>query len=119
MTAATRRLGRRLLVIIENRLQLVLVELQEERERFLRALGLVVAVAVFGLLAGIALTGLIVLALWNYSPLLALAGLMVVYAVAAGYCVGQLRRLQRDWPTLPATLEQLRKDCECLEKHKD
>ncbi len=119
MTAAARRLGQRLVVIFENRLQLMLVEAQEERERFLRALGLVIAAAVFSLLAGITFTGLIVVALWNYSPLLTLAGLMAVYAAAAGCCFAQLRRLQRDWPTMPATLEQLRKDCECLEKHKE
>lgn len=118
LAAAARRLGQRLLIIFENRLQLLLAEVQTERERFLRALWLVVVTAVFGLLAGITLTGLIVVALWNYSPFLALAGLTLAYAAAAGYCFAQLRLMQRDWPVLPATLEEFRKDCECLEKPK-
>ena len=57
---ASKRLVRRLLTIGENRFELLMVEAQEERERLLQAIRLALAVAVFGLLAGVALTGAVV-----------------------------------------------------------
>jgi hypothetical protein len=45
-----------LLTVGENRLELLTVEVQEERERLLRAILLALGVAAFGLLAGITLT---------------------------------------------------------------
>jgi uncharacterized membrane protein YqjE len=119
LAGASGRLAQRLFVIFENRLQLVLVEVEEERERVLRAVWLAMAVGVFGLLAGVTATLLLVVACWNYSPVLALAVLTLVYLSALGFFLVQLTRLQRDWQTLPATLEQLRKDRECLKKHLD
>jgi uncharacterized membrane protein YqjE len=47
---ASRRVVQRALVICENRLELLMVEMQEERERVLRAIWLSLAAATFGLL---------------------------------------------------------------------
>ncbi len=116
MAAASGQLAQRLFVIFENRLQLVLVEVEEERMRILRAVWLALAAAVFGLLAGVAITILLVMAFWNRSPMVALAILTLVYLGTLGILLLRLARLQKDWVTLPATLSQLRKDCECLEK---
>jgi uncharacterized membrane protein YqjE len=72
-------------------------------------------VAAFGLLAGGALTGAIVVLLWEVSRPAALLVLASLYGAAA---VGLYRRLMlvlRDWQSLPATLEQLGKDRACLE----
>ena len=44
-----------------------MVEVQEERERLLHAILLALGVAVFGLLAGVAITGAIVVILWEVS----------------------------------------------------
>ena len=116
VTGALARVVQRLLVIGGNRLELLLVEMQAERERLLRAIWLSLGAAVFGLLAGIALTVLIVVVLWEHSPVIALAVLSAIYAAAAALCYGRLTRLQREWETLPGTLDQLRKDREWLEK---
>lgn len=112
---ASRRMGHRLFVVFENRLQLLLVEAQEERERILQSIWLALGASVFGLLAGISLTLTIVLALWEHSPILALLGLTVAYTIAAVLLYVKLSRLQRDWQTLSGTIEQLKKDRECLE----
>jgi uncharacterized membrane protein YqjE len=77
---------------------------------------LALGVAVFGLLAGIALTIVIIVLLWNISPIAALLALASLYALAAGYLYRQLTLLRRVWRTIPATLDQLRKDRECFEK---
>ena len=44
-----------------------MVEVQEERERLLRAILLALGVAALGLLTGITLTGAIVVLLWGFS----------------------------------------------------
>ena len=56
LAAASKDFARRLLTIGENRLELLTVEVQEERERLLRAFLLALGVAAFGLLAGMTLT---------------------------------------------------------------
>jgi len=117
LALASGRLAQRVLVIFDNRLQLLLVEAQEERERLLRALWLGMAVAVFGLLAGLTFTLIVAMFFWNTSPLLALVILGAFYAAGAVACFIQLARLQKNWQTLPGTIDQLRKDRECLEKH--
>jgi uncharacterized membrane protein YqjE len=113
---ATKRIAQRMFVIIENRLQLLMVEAQEERERALLAIWLALGAAAFGLLAGVALTIMIAVALWEHSPIIALLVLAALYTIAAAFFYSRLVRLQQDWQTLPGTLDQLKKDRECLEK---
>ena len=113
---ASKRLAHRALVICENRIDLLMVEVQEERERLLQAIWMAFGVAVCGLLAGVALTAVVAVAFWQQSPVTALLILALFYIVAGACIVMRLVRLQRDWQTLPATLEQLRKDRECLAK---
>ena len=107
--------ARRLLTVGANRLELLMVEVQEERERLLRAILLALSVAVFGLLAGMTLTGLIVVSLWGVSPVAVLATLTGIYAAASVYLYRRLAALLRDWKTLSATLDQLQKDTACLQ----
>jgi len=113
---ASEQMGHRLIVILENRLQLLLVEVQEERERILHAIWLVLGASVFGMLAGVALTVAMVLTLWGRSPILALLVLTAVYALAAALLYTRLFRLQQNWQTLSDTIDQLKKYRQCLEK---
>ena len=116
LVEASKRFARRLLTIGENRLELLMVEVQEERARLLRAIMLALGVAAFGLLAGVALTGAIVVLLWELSPVAALLVLTGLYGATAVWLYRRLTLLLRDWQNLPATLDQLRKDRACLEK---
>jgi len=116
LAATAKDFARRLLTIAENRLELLTVEVQEERERLLRAFLLALGVAAFGLLAGITFTAAIVFLLWTWSHSAVLLVLTGLYgATGVGLC-HRLSRLQRDWETLSASLEQLQKDRACLEK---
>jgi uncharacterized membrane protein YqjE len=114
---ASKRLAQRALVICENRVELLMVEVQEERDRILRALWLALGAMAFGLLACVALTAVVAIAFWRTSPIIALLILTALYAAAAALLFMNLVRLQRDWQTLPTTLDQLKKDRECLEKN--
>jgi uncharacterized membrane protein YqjE len=113
----SKRFARRLFTIVENRLELLMVEVQEERERLLHTLLLALGVAAFGLLAGITLTAAIVVLLWPYSPVAVLLTLTVLYGVTAAWLYRRLTGILRDWQNLPATLDQLKKDRACLEKN--
>jgi len=116
LATTSRRFAERLLTIGENRLELLTVEVQEERERLLHAFLLALGVAAFGLLAGLTLTAAIVVLLGQYSPFAVLLTLTGLYGVAAVCLYRRLTLLLRDWQTLSATLDQLRKDRACLEK---
>jgi uncharacterized membrane protein YqjE len=116
LATASKRLARRLLTIGENRLELLRVEVQEEGEHLLHAFLLALGVAVFGLLAGMALSAAIVVLLWAWSPLAALLILTVLYGGAGVALYRRLTGLLHDWQTLSASLEQLRKDRASLEK---
>jgi uncharacterized membrane protein YqjE len=116
LAATSKHFARRLLTIGENRLELLTVEVQEERERLLHAFLLALGVAAFGLLAGLTLTAAIVVLLWAWSPVAVLLILTALYG-AAGICLWRrLTRLLHDWQTFSASLDQLRKDRECLER---
>ena len=116
---ASKHFAGRLLTIGENRLELLMVEVQEERERLLHAILLALGVVVFGLLAGVALTGMIVVLFWDFSPVIVLLALTGLYGAAAAFLYRRLTVLLRDWKTLSASLDQLRKDRACLEKSLD
>jgi uncharacterized membrane protein YqjE len=114
--ASSKRFARQLLAVGGNRLELLMVEVQEERQRLLHAILLTFGVAVFSFLAGLALTVAIVVLLWNLSPVAVLSTLAGLYAAIAVCLCRRFTALQRDWKTFPATLDQLRKDLVCLEK---
>jgi uncharacterized membrane protein YqjE len=116
LSVAWKRFARRLATIGENRLELLTVEVQEGRERLLRAFLLALGVAAFGLLAAITLTAAIVVWLWACSPVAALLTLTGLYGAAGAFLCWRLIRLLRNWQTLPASLDQFRKDRACLEK---
>ena len=113
--ASSKHFARRLLTIGENRLELLMVEVQEERERLLHAILLALGVAVFSFLTGVALTIAIVVLLWHLSPVAVLLVLSSLYAAIAVYLCRRFTVLQRAWKTLPASLDQFRKDRACLE----
>jgi uncharacterized membrane protein YqjE len=116
LAVSSKRFARQLLAIGGNRLELLTVEVQEEREHLLRAFHLALGVAAFGLLAGLTLTAAIVVWLWCWSPVAVLLILTALYG-AAGICLWRrLTGMLRGWQTFSATLDQLRKDRECLEK---
>ena len=117
LVEASKRFARRLLTIGENRFELLMVEVQEERVRLLHAILLALGVAAFGLLAGVTLTGAIVVLLWEVSRVTALLVLAGLYGATAVCLYRRLTLLLRDWQNLPATLDQLRKDRACLEKN--
>ena len=116
LASTSKHFVRRLATIGENRLELLTVEIQEERERILHAFLLALGVAAFGLLAGVTLTAAIAVLFWAHSPVAVLGILTAIYGGAGFFLYRRLTELLQNWQTLSATLDQLRKDRACLEK---
>lgn len=114
VAAISRRIAQRLLTIGHNRVELLLIELQEERERLLLAILLALGSAALGLLAGVVLTMAIVLLFAESLRVPALLAFFLIYGLSATLLYLRLARLQREWKTLPATMDQLHKDRQCL-----
>ncbi len=116
LISSSRRVAQRVLTIGENRLVLLVIEMQEERDRLLRLIFLALAMAVLVLLAGLTCTALLVLVVWPYAPLSALGGLTVVYALAAWLLWRRMQSMMQGWTAFASTLEHLHKDKAMLDK---
>ena len=110
LPSSTRRLAQHALAAGENRLELLLVELQEERERVFQAVGMTLAVGALILLAGVALTITVVVVLWDHSRVWPGVILTLLYASTGLALYRALQRQLREWQTLPETFNQLRRD---------
>lgn len=118
MAGASKRVAWRLLAICHNRAELLMVEIQEERERARMMVFLASAMAVLGLLAGITITALIACAAHDHL-LIALGALAIVYSVGAIFFYFKLAGMHENWESLSGTREELEKDRQCFEKTLD
>jgi|SRR6266566_5287684 len=117
--ANVRRLCDSVLCLLQTRLGLAAVELQEEK---LRLFDLLLRVAVFVVLSVLALltaTVLLVVVFWDHYPVLTLGVITAVYGLAALILWLDLKkRLDTAPPPLADTLAELKKDAECLQVKK-
>ncbi|HKI70520.1 MAG TPA: phage holin family protein, partial [Verrucomicrobiae bacterium] len=93
-----RRTGRSLLALVHNRLDLASVEWQEEKIRVLYLLLQAAAVAVLGTLFLLMLLALVVYALWQVSPWLALGLPTVLFGLAAAVLFGNMKQRLKTEP---------------------
>ena len=114
VVGASKRMAQRVVDIGSNRLELLIVELHEERDRLLLTVIMTLGAAALALLAGFAFTLAIMVLLWERSPGAAMAILTVLYAVGAAFLFWKVVQLQRTWEMFGSSLDQLRKDRECL-----
>jgi len=116
LAGASRSLVCRLLAIAENRLDLLMVEAEEERRLLFTALLLVCAMVATALVADLIFSTLLVVWLWAVAPIGTLSCLCLLHGGAAALFYRRLVVLQRDRAAFSATVDQLRKDRVCFEK---
>lgn len=109
-----RHLGSTLAGVMGNRLELLIVELQEERNRLLVVLTLLLLCLLFAGFALALLTGALVYLLWESHPLAALLGVAALYAAASVVAGQRVRRLLQESQPFASTLAEFRKDQQCL-----
>jgi uncharacterized membrane protein YqjE len=112
-----RRLAGGLLGMLQTRLELIGIEMAEEKERLLFSLFIGLAGMLFSLMALITLTALVAAAFWDTYRWQSLAVLAALYAVAALVCALKARAsLHHAPPIFPATLAELEKDRAALKR---
>ena len=113
-----RQLAATVLAIIQNRLELLAVELREERLRLFNALLLTAVIVALGCYTlAMAASALAVVAWTEFgvTGLLALSGLGLAGTLLAYW---RLRARLKHWPLLSGTLAELKNDREALEGRK-
>ncbi|MBE0540894.1 MAG: phage holin family protein [Verrucomicrobia bacterium] len=115
MLATGRRMLGTLYDLAQNRLELFLLELREERLRVFDAILLVAVGVVCALMTLGLLTFALVVIFWEYKVLVSVL-LMLGYAGGAGGAFWALRQRLQRWQSFSASLEQFKKDSACLQK---
>jgi uncharacterized membrane protein YqjE len=115
LAGAVKRILWRLMAIGQNRAELLMVEVHEERARAQMVIFLGIGMAIFAALAILTITAVIACTFADHL-------LLVLGILAAFYCIGsaffyvKLSRMLRHWETFTGTREQFERDRECLEK---
>lgn len=107
------RLLKTLRDVAENRLEIFLIELKEERIRLFDALFLLAVGIVCVMMALLLVTATIVMVFWDTHRLLVLVLAAAVYGAAAATAFIKLRSRLRRWQDFSATLEEFKKDRTC------
>ncbi|HEU5068846.1 MAG TPA: phage holin family protein [Verrucomicrobiae bacterium] len=118
--ASAAKLLRTVAAIVQNRAELLALELQEEGMKLAGLLLLVGLVIGFGLLSLIMLTFTILFAVGEEHRLAAAIIMTLLYLGVTGAAVWYLQARLKNWTAFPATRAELRKDREWLEeKHSE
>ncbi|ATF85352.1 phage holin family protein [Burkholderia gladioli] len=108
-----RRLLGSVFALLQTRLELLGIELAEEKERLIGVLFLGLAAMMLATMALISLTVLIAIAFWDSYRWQSLAAITAVYAIGAIGCGLKARAGLREAPSVfEATLHELEKDRE-------
>jgi uncharacterized membrane protein YqjE len=106
-----RRMLGSVFAILQTRLELIGIELAEEKERLLAILFIGLAAMLFATMALITLTVLIAALFWESYRWQSLTALVVIYLIAAALCGAKVRAGIRDAPLIfDATLAEFEKD---------
>jgi len=112
-----RRLLSSVFAILQTRLELIGIELAEEKDRLLGVLFLGLAAMMLATMALIALTALVAIAFWDSYRWQSLAGITAIYAIAAVICGLKARSGLHNSPMVfEATLAEFEKDREAFRK---
>ncbi len=110
------RLLQAAVALAHNRLELVLVELQEERWRFFEIVALAGIASILAVMTLLVATITIVAVCIRANRLDVIIGLMLIYLVATIIGFWRLRSRLKKWAPFSATLAELKKDKACLDE---
>jgi uncharacterized membrane protein YqjE len=116
LLSTLRRMLKTLRDVAENRVELFLVEWQEERLRMLDTLWLLMVGTVCALMALIIATLVVLVIFWDTHRMLVLALLLLAYTGVAVTAFGILYSRLKRWRAFAATLEQIKKDQACFKE---
>ncbi|MFI8374333.1 phage holin family protein [Pseudomonas helleri] len=113
--SSPRRLGAAFLGLLHSHVELLGIELQEQKARTVSLLLFAGLALVFALLLLVGLSTLVLIVFWDDHRLAAIIGLCIFYALATVFCGIRLKAAIFDESSpFNATLEELAKDRERL-----
>lgn len=116
---SARKLAGTGLAVLQNRVELLAVEIQEGKARLVRTLLLVAMLVLLGNMAAILVTATIIFLAPERAQGPLLVALSLLYALAAGTVFLVLRKqLQSEPPPFEDTVAELKKDLEWLDPRK-
>jgi len=101
---------------VENRVELLLVELKEERIHQLEMTILMVLALFCGLMTLVMLTVILVVCFWDTNRMLVLSLVAAAYAAGATGALLKVRAMRKQWHPFAATLEEIKQDAACFKK---
>jgi uncharacterized membrane protein YqjE len=111
--ASFRKIGGIIAAVLQNRADLLAVELQEEKYRLVEVLILVGIALALGMMALFVFTGVIIFAVPEAYRIWVACGLGVLYLLGIFALWSRIKKLLQDQP-FPETIGQIKKDWECL-----
>lgn len=116
-TAATRRIASNAVGAVQNRIELFALELREEKNQAVYILIWVLVAALCGLMALVAITAAVILFVPEARRGYAAGGFAILYLALAAFALFKARgRMKEETPPFSATIEELRKDHEWLQR---
>jgi uncharacterized membrane protein YqjE len=110
-----RTLGDDLFESVQDRIQLLSLELQEEKFRLIQIFIWISAVVFAGMMTAVFASITLLYFLWQTAPLAALGGLTLFYSLSLLATILRLRHhIVRHPPPFAATLEELEADRVCI-----
>jgi uncharacterized membrane protein YqjE len=113
--SSVRTLADNLLASVHDRLELVTLELQEEKHRLIQIFIWISAAVFTGMMAVTFASIMIVYLFWESARVAALGGLALFYTVALVVLIAAFRRyIKRQPQPFAATLQELKGDRSCI-----
>ena len=114
-TPSLKKMGGALVGLLQGHLELVGIELQEERSRVFRLFLLASVSLILGLLILVGLSAAVVIAFWDSNPIIAILVLCAVYALAMAICISRAIHLAKACASpFQETVEELARNQERL-----
>lgn len=111
--ASFRKMGGIIAAVLQNRADLLAVELQEEKYRFVEVMVLLGIALALGMMALFVFTGVVIFAVPEAYRLWVASGLGVFYLLGIFALWSRIKKLLQNQP-FPETINQIKKDWECL-----
>jgi uncharacterized membrane protein YqjE len=100
--------------MVQNRVELFSAELQEERLRIFRTILYAAALVTLGILTLALFTATLIFAFWESARLAVMGGLTLLYFLGTVLLYRKLNGQLHQTRPLSATLEEIKRDRECL-----
>lgn len=110
-----KKMGGALAGLVQGHLELIGIEIQEERARVFKLFLLASISLILGLLILVGLSAAIVIAFWDSNPIAAILVLCALYAIALVICISRATHLAKESASpFQATVEELARNRERL-----